>query len=154
MLSHFSHVQLFATLCTVSHQAPLSVGFSRQEYWNGKPFPSPGNLPNPEIEPESPALVSRFFTVWATRKDKTICMKHLTAVFPGTPLACLYPFWFWKLTSPSAGCALSLVSQTQRHHKPTLLNSPSGPLGLVLLIRPPLWRKKQRLKEEEEGGTC
>ena len=42
------------------------------------------------------------------------------------------------LTSPSAGCALSLVSQTQRHRKPTLLNSPSGPLRLVLLIRPPL----------------
>ena len=52
----FSHVQLFATLWTVARQAPLSVGFSRQEYWTGLPFPSPGDLPNPEIEPGSPAL--------------------------------------------------------------------------------------------------
>ena len=41
---------------TAAHQAPLSMGFSRQEYWSGLPFPSPGDLPNPEIEPGSPAL--------------------------------------------------------------------------------------------------
>ena len=41
---------------TVVHQAPLSVEFSRQEYWNGLPFPTPGDLPDPEIEPGSPAL--------------------------------------------------------------------------------------------------
>ena len=41
---------------TVAHQAPLSMGFSRQEYWRGLPFPSPGDLPNPEIEPRPPAL--------------------------------------------------------------------------------------------------
>ena len=51
-----SCVQLFATLWTVAHQAPPSVGFSRQEYWSGLPFPSPGDLPNPGIEPRSPAL--------------------------------------------------------------------------------------------------
>ena len=49
-------VQLFATLWTVAHKAPLSVGFSRQEYWSGQPFPSPGDLPHPGIEPRSPAL--------------------------------------------------------------------------------------------------
>ena len=49
-------VQLFATPWTVAHQAPLSMGFSRQEYWSGLPFPSPGDLPNPGIEPWSPAL--------------------------------------------------------------------------------------------------
>ena len=43
-------------LWTVSFQAPLSMGFSRQEYWSGLPFPSPGDLPDPEIEPRSPAL--------------------------------------------------------------------------------------------------
>ena len=48
-----SHVQLFATPWTVAHQAPLSMGFSRQEYWSGLPFPSPGDLPNPGIEPGS-----------------------------------------------------------------------------------------------------
>ena len=51
-----SHVQLFATLWTVAHQAPPSMGFSRQEYWGGLPFPSPGDLPNPGIEPRSPTL--------------------------------------------------------------------------------------------------
>ena len=51
-----SRVQLFATLWTVARQAPLSVGFSRQEYWSGLPFPSPGDLPNPGIECWSSAL--------------------------------------------------------------------------------------------------
>ena len=47
---------LFATLWTVAHQAPLYMGFSKQEYWSGLPFPSPGDLPDPGIEPRSPAL--------------------------------------------------------------------------------------------------
>ena len=51
-----SGVRLFETPWTVAHQAPLSMGFSRQEYWSGLPFPSPGDLPNPGIEPWSPAL--------------------------------------------------------------------------------------------------
>ena len=51
-----SRVQLFATPWTVAYQAPLSMGFSRQEYWSGLPFPSPGDLPNPGIESGSPAL--------------------------------------------------------------------------------------------------
>ena len=49
-------VRLFATPWTVAHQAPPSMGFSRQEYWSGLPFPSPGDLPDPAIEPRSPAL--------------------------------------------------------------------------------------------------
>ena len=51
-----SHVQLFATPWTVACQAPLSMGFSTQEYWSGLPFPSPEDLPNPGIKPGSPAL--------------------------------------------------------------------------------------------------
>ena len=51
-----SCVQLFVTLWTIARQAPLSMGFSRQEYWSGLPFPSPGDLPNPGIEPRSPIL--------------------------------------------------------------------------------------------------
>ena len=51
-----SCVQLFATPWTVAHQAPPSMEFSRQEYWSGLPFPSPGDLPDPGIEPKSPAL--------------------------------------------------------------------------------------------------
>ena len=49
-----SRVQLFATPCTVAYQVPPSMGFSRQEYWSGLPFPSPGDLPDPGTEPESP----------------------------------------------------------------------------------------------------
>ena len=52
----FSRVQLFVTPWTVAYQAYPSMGFSRQEYWSGLPFPSPGDLPNPGIEPWSPAL--------------------------------------------------------------------------------------------------
>ena len=55
----FSCVQLFAILWTVACQAPPSMGFSRQEYWSGLPFPSPGDLPDPGIEPVSPALQIR-----------------------------------------------------------------------------------------------
>ena len=51
-----SHVRLFATPWTVAHQSPPSMAFSRQEYWSGLPFPSPGDLPDPGIEPKSPAL--------------------------------------------------------------------------------------------------
>ena len=61
MLSHFSHVRLLVTPWTVAHQAPLSMGFSRQEYWSGLPFPSPGDLSKPGIKPGSPALSGGFF---------------------------------------------------------------------------------------------
>ena len=55
-VSHSSHVQLFATPWTAARQTPLPMGFPRQEYWGGLPFPSPGDLPNPGIKPASPAL--------------------------------------------------------------------------------------------------
>ena len=54
-LSCFSRIQLFVTPWTAACQAPLSMGFSRQEYWNGLPFPPPGDLPDPGIERVSPA---------------------------------------------------------------------------------------------------
>ena len=64
-----SHVRFFATPWIVAHQAPLSMGFSRQEYWSGLPCPSPGDLPDPGIEPvslTSPALAGGFFTTRTT----------------------------------------------------------------------------------------
>ena len=67
-----SCVLLFKTLCSVAHQAPLSLGFSRQ-YWSGLPFPSPRDLPDPGIEPASlasPGLVGRFFTTVPPGKPK------------------------------------------------------------------------------------
>ena len=69
VLSRFSRVWLFVTLWTVAWEAPLSMGFSRQEYWSGLPFPPPGDLPGPGIETTSlmyPALAGRFFTTSTT----------------------------------------------------------------------------------------
>ena len=69
VLSCFSPACLFATLRTIAHQASLSVGFSSQEYWSGLPCPPPGELPNPGIQPLSPAspmLAGRFFTTRVT----------------------------------------------------------------------------------------
>ena len=66
-----SHVRLFATPWTVAHQVPLSMEFSRQEYWSGLPFPTPRDLPDLGIEPMSPvspALADRFFTTEPLRK--------------------------------------------------------------------------------------
>ena len=60
MLSRFSRVQISVTPWTIACQAPLSMEFSRQDYWNGFPCPSPGDLPNPVIGPRSPALQADF----------------------------------------------------------------------------------------------
>ena len=69
LLSHFSHVWLFVTLWTIVYQAPLSMGFARQEYWSGLLCPPSGDLPDPGIKSPcltSPALAGRFFTTSAT----------------------------------------------------------------------------------------
>ena len=71
-----SHVPLFETPWTVARQAPLPLEFSRQGYWNGLPFPTPGDLPHPGMEPPSPAsptLAGGFFTTSATWE----ALKHL-----------------------------------------------------------------------------
>ena len=98
MLSHFCHVQLFETLWTVAHQAPLFIRFSRQEYWSELPFLPPGDLPNPEREPESlrsPLLEHRFFTtsvtweapciyisVWWLRQSRTCLQCGRPGIYP------------------------------------------------------------------------
>ena len=68
MLSCSVSSDSFATPWTVARQAPLSMGFPRQEYWSGLPFPSPGDLSHPGIEPASPALVGEFFTTEPPRE--------------------------------------------------------------------------------------
>ena len=71
MLSHFSHIWFFATPRTVACHAPLSMWFSRQEYWSGLPSPPPRDVPKSGIKPAplvSPALTSRFLTSWAIRE--------------------------------------------------------------------------------------
>ena len=70
-MKSLSHVQLFATPWTVAYQAPPSMGFSRQEYWSGLPFPSPGDLPDLGMEPRSPALEADALTSEPLGKPKT-----------------------------------------------------------------------------------
>ena len=83
MLSCYSRVQLCVTLWTVARQAPLCMGFSRQEYWSGLPCPPPGDLNDPGIEPPSPAsasLAGRFFTantIWKASKKSHRCYQML-----------------------------------------------------------------------------
>ena len=87
-------VQLFATPWTVACQSPLSMGFSRQAYWSGLPFPSPGDLPNPGIEPRSPVLQADTLSSEPPGKSKNTgvgCHSLLQEIFlthglnPGLP---------------------------------------------------------------------
>ena len=78
VIRHFSHVQLFTTLWARAHQAPLSVGFSRQEHWSGLPCLPPGDLSDPRIEPTSPALAG------------SVKADSLPLVPPGKPTAGSY----------------------------------------------------------------
>ena len=68
-----SCVRLFVTPWTVAHQAPPSMGFSRQEYWSGLPFPSPGDLPNSGIEPRSPSMQADTLTSEPILVNSNIC---------------------------------------------------------------------------------
>ena len=113
-----SRVQLFMTPWTVARQAPLSKGFSRQEYWRGLPFPSPREFPNPGIKPtslESPALANGFFTITPPGKPISRVGKAFGGV--GFPLAAIGFPAFTPLLScfhqVSTGCCphVSLVLQ-------------------------------------------
>ena len=74
VLKSLSRVRLFSTPWTVAYQAPPSMGFSRQEYWSGLPFPSPGDLPNPGIERRSPAVQADALTSEDTKIERDTCI--------------------------------------------------------------------------------
>ena len=82
-----SHVRLFVT---VAHQAPLSMGFSRQEYWSGLPCPSPGDLPDLGIEPGSPALQAGFFL---SELQGSPYLRNELVQFVGTSQKCTTALW-------------------------------------------------------------
>ena len=90
-----SRVQLFAAPWTVVCQVPLSMGFSRQEYWNGLPFPSPGDLPDSGTEPRSPTLQVGFFTIQGSPDDSLRYLK----IFGNFFFAMLCSMW--DLGSPT-----------------------------------------------------
>ena len=79
-VNHFNHVQLFVTQWTVACQVPLSMGFSRQEYWSGQPFPSPGYPPIPGIELRSPALQVDSLSPVPPGKPKPLPVYHQSFV--------------------------------------------------------------------------
>ena len=83
----FSHVRLFATPQTLALQAPLSMGVSRQEVWNGLPFPPAGDLPNPGMETKSPVLAGGFFITEPPREphfDITVDLNYKSST--GNPI--------------------------------------------------------------------
>ena len=79
-LSLLSHVQLFATPWSVAHQAPLSMGFPRQEYWRGLPLPSLGDLLDPEIKPVSPVWVLHHSATWEAQSPQTRDQTHVPCI--------------------------------------------------------------------------
>ena len=103
----FSHVQLFVTPWNIAHQAPLSMGFSRQEYWSGLPFSTPGDLLNPGNKPVSlspPALASRFFTTVPTGKPLNR--------YEQDPNPLLNIFYIWWLEDHPPDWLLALHNRT------------------------------------------
>ena len=82
MLSCFRDVGLFAALWIVACQAPLSMGFFRQENWSGLPFPSPGDLPDPGSEPSTSVLAGGFFTIEPPGKPKIYNKTYIWSSFP------------------------------------------------------------------------
>ena len=122
VLSHFSRVRLFVTPWTVTCQALQSMGFSKQKYWSGLPFPSPGDLPNPGIEPQSPVLQTdslppeppgkpRPKNKWWRRHTKSPCLTaHVHASLEGRPEA---PEALFHLSEGGEGAALAGGAQGQ-----------------------------------------
>ena len=97
VLRLFSSVQLFVTPWIIAHQAPLSMGFFRQGYWSELPFPSLGYLPDPGIEPMSPALASRFFTTSDTWEASNVLInlkKELRKTVPRQPAPLALGTWY------------------------------------------------------------
>ena len=85
VLSHFSRVRVFVTVRTVAYQAPLFMGFSRQEYWSGLLCPPPGYLSDPGIRPASfmsPELAGRFFTTSTTWEAQLMLLSSVTQSCP------------------------------------------------------------------------
>ena len=144
MLGHSCHVPLFTTQWTVAHQAPLSMGFSRQEYWSGLPCPPPGYLSHPGIELASllsPALADRFFTINATRGSQTKASIHQFS-FPSNSFKLKvfnYIKWnhLFKKKKKKGGGGASLVAQSVKKSA-----SQCRRLKLDPWVWKTLWRRK------------
>ena len=105
---------LFVTSLTITHQAPLSMEFSRQEYWSALPFPSPGDLPYSEIEPMSPALIGGFFTTELPGKPYLIfssvqSLSHVRLFVTPWAAACQASLSITNSRSPPKPMSIELV---------------------------------------------
>ena len=121
------------TLWIVAHQAPLSMGFSRREYWSGLPFPPPGDLPHPGTEARSlmsPASASGFFTTSATWEAPSLlgdipCIQITSFVFlPGNVLPCICSAFF-----PASHLLPHLLLSFEEEHGDSPYGAISGELG-------------------------
>ena len=142
VLRHFSGVQLFVTPWTVAHQAPLSMGFSRQEYWSGLPCPPQRELPNSEIEPTSPtspALADGFFTTrttWEARVCAPSCFSRIRLFATLWTVICQAPLPMgFSGKNNGVGCLAILLgifpTQGSSSHLLHLLNWKAGSLPHV-----------------------
>ena len=112
VLSRFRRVWFCATPWTVAYQAPLSMEFSRQEYWSGLPHPPPGDLPDPGIEPASlpsPALTGKFLNAPNKRRRLTGWMRMRVYALPLAASVCLSPQTamppsLWDCAFPARDC--------------------------------------------------
>ena len=149
VLSCFSCVQLFVTLWIVAHQAPLSMGLSRPEYWSGLPCPSPGDLPNPGIEPASllsPALGAGFFTTittWEAGPRQSHALK--------VPQVILVRRQAWdSLLSSKEGAALPAQSSGKKSSKINNVRE-----SIILFIIRGYWGMKWRSpRKEAQKDVC
>ena len=96
-----SRVRLFVTPWTVAHQAPLSMEFSRQEYWSGLPFLSPGDLPNPGIRPWSPVLQGDSLPSEPPGKPSSVLLMHFSLISAQLLMDLIQGFFFFF---PSIAC--------------------------------------------------
>ena len=130
MLSHFSHVQLFPTPWTVTHQTPLSMGFSRQEYWSGLPFPPPGGPSQPRDRTCISCFAGGFFTTEPQVKPQMLCI--MCTISSVQSLSCV---WFFA-TPWIEACQASLsITNSRSPPKPMSIESVM-PSNHLILCRP------------------
>ena len=114
-----SRVLLFVTPWTVTHQAPLSIEFSRQEYWSGLPLPTPGDLPDPGIEPASLSFPALVFTTVPPRKSRA------GSKFIASVLVNPFPYSCSPLTLLTYGGSENVVPRPEALASPGNLQTPS-----------------------------
>ena len=102
-MKSLSRFQLFATLWTVAYQAPLSMGFSRQQYWSGLPFPSPEDLPDPGIKPRSPAMQADALSSEPPGKSYIMPIRHIMSQMP------MFYSFLWLNNIPAYMCVIYVM---------------------------------------------